>query len=49
MVEVAYEEPKDIDDIPLPKHKDLKAKRSGDAAALGLIQRGVEMDLQGKT
>jgi len=41
MVEVAYKEPKNIDNLSVAQLKDLKEKRSKDVAALGFIQRGV--------
>jgi hypothetical protein len=42
MVEVAYKEPKNIDNLSAAQLKDLKEKRSKDVAALGFIQRGVD-------
>jgi len=42
MLEVAYKEPKNIDNLSVAQLKDLKEKRSKDVAALGFIQRGVD-------
>jgi hypothetical protein len=42
MVEVAYKEPKNIDNLSVAQLKDLKKKRSRDVAALGFILRGVD-------
>ena len=41
-MEVAYKEPKNIDNLSVAQLKDLKEKRSRDVTALGLIQRGVD-------